>query len=131
MQQPYQRQPKRRRAAYSGAADQTSLIEDDLASIGSWSHDEPVSGGGKMITPTWSGCPPEAPSPPRTPWIPRLATPELSPLATDFEFCHCHGNEVCEDRINDVWYLSSRARVDAQVEAALAHIARVNLDHAS
>ncbi|RBQ66848.1 hypothetical protein VDGD_06192 [Verticillium dahliae] len=100
------------------------------ASIGSWSHDEPVSGEGKP-TPAWSGCPPEAPSPSRTPWIPRLATPELSPLATDFEFCHCHGNDVCEDRINDVWYLSSRARVDAQVEAALAHIARVNLDHAS
>ncbi|PNH46582.1 hypothetical protein VD0004_g1539 [Verticillium dahliae] len=129
-QQPYQRQPKRRRAAYSGAADRTSLIEDDLASIGSWSHDEPVSDEGKPA-PAWSGCPPEAPSPPRTPWIPRLATPELNPLATDFEFCHCHGNDVCEDRINDVWYLSSRARVDAQVEAALAHIARVNLDHAS
>ncbi|EEY23795.1 predicted protein [Verticillium alfalfae VaMs.102] len=154
-QQPYQRQPKRRRAAYSGAADQTSLIEDDLASIGSWSHDEPASGEGTPA-PAWSVCPPEAPSPPRTPWIPRLATPELSPLATDFEFCHCHGNDVCEDRINDVWYLSSRARVDAQgknlhpprsravvepspkrrltpcaVEAALAHIARVKLDHAS
>lgn len=46
----------------------------------------------------------------------RLPTPELAPMCTEYEFCTCceHGDE--EARINEVWYLARRAKMDAQCE---------------
>jgi hypothetical protein len=51
-------------------------------------------------------------TPPRTPLIPRLMTPDLAPMALDAEFCPCCGNE--EDCINANWYLAGRSKMDAQ-----------------
>lgn len=52
--------------------------------------------------------------PPATPQPHRLPSPDLQPMATDYEFCAC-----CEDqdaKINEFWYLAGKARVDAQGE---------------
>ncbi|KAH6877156.1 hypothetical protein B0T10DRAFT_194325 [Thelonectria olida] len=55
---------------------------------------------------------------PPTPTEERLPTPDLPPLCTHYEFCTCCRNEKDkineEDRINEVWYIASRAKMDDQ-----------------
>ncbi|KAH7140099.1 hypothetical protein B0J13DRAFT_557197 [Dactylonectria estremocensis] len=49
---------------------------------------------------------------PITPRESRLPTPDLAPLCMHYEFCTCCQNE--EDRINENWYMTSRAKINDQ-----------------
>jgi len=62
---------------------------------------------------------PFAPTPPSTPRIPRLATPDLEPLGDGMDlFCCCEG--AMSPSTREYW--QGRAKMDAQLEAALAHM---------
>ncbi|KAK1998090.1 hypothetical protein LX36DRAFT_681293 [Colletotrichum falcatum] len=67
----------------------------------------------------------EQPSAPLPPRIPRLRTPEIAPLSTDYQFFPCLGDEPDEDRINEAWYLAGRDRVLSQMEEATAYMSIV------
>ncbi|PSS03386.1 hypothetical protein BD289DRAFT_192626 [Coniella lustricola] len=54
--------------------------------------------------------------PPRTPQIGRLRTPELEPLREDHHFCDCCSREKR--------YWDGLAKMDFQLEAAMAHICK-------
>ncbi|KAF7562459.1 hypothetical protein G7046_g1684 [Stylonectria norvegica] len=56
-------------------------------------------------------------SPVGAPRAQKLATPQMVPMSTDYEFCSCCEDE--QDRINETWYLSGKARVDTQSESAI------------
>ncbi|KAK1763046.1 hypothetical protein QBC33DRAFT_550798 [Phialemonium atrogriseum] len=73
-----------------------------------WPHDGRAS----------SGLPPALPTPPMTPGASRLSSPDLEPLGHDGRFCVCCPDE---DR-----YLAGRAKMDSQLQAALAHMAHRN-----
>ncbi|KAM5372542.1 hypothetical protein ACJZ2D_007442 [Fusarium nematophilum] len=62
---------------------------------------------------------------PMTPRESRLSTPDLAPLCTHYEFCKCCSNED-EDKINEEWYLASKAKMDSQMIDALGYIAQAN-----
>ncbi|PKS08309.1 hypothetical protein jhhlp_005253 [Lomentospora prolificans] len=64
------------------------------------------------------------PTPPQTPFIGRLDTPDLSPIMpfdTEFQICW---DEEQEDRINETWCFSRQSKTEWQLDAALAHIAQ-------
>jgi hypothetical protein len=94
-------------------------VEKDLISLGSWceidpprqrviSPEPPVQAKSRMAVSY-------LPSPPGTPTIPRLPSPDLAPMALDFQFCACcTGDE--EDRVNEFWYMASRKKMDSQCE---------------
>jgi hypothetical protein len=58
--------------------------QQDLLPAGRWP--------GNAAAESWS-VPPAVPSPPATPWISPLSTPELSLLPVDGDFCACEGDE--------------------------------------
>ncbi|KAI9170766.1 LOW QUALITY PROTEIN: hypothetical protein HJFPF1_00237 [Paramyrothecium foliicola] len=61
---------------------------------------------------------------PKSPRQARLPTPELVPLAGDHEFCACCVD--AQDEFDESWYTSGRAKMDAQLEDAMAHIATMS-----
>ncbi|CAM1504541.1 Fc.00g021320.m01.CDS01 [Cosmosporella sp. VM-42] len=66
---------------------------------------------------------------PMTPQPPKLPSPNLAPLCMDYEFCPCCEDDcTCcgseDDRINKIWYLSGRGKMDSQLKDATAYIAR-------
>ncbi|KAH6695121.1 hypothetical protein F5X68DRAFT_257853 [Plectosphaerella plurivora] len=65
---------------------------------------------------------PIAPSPPATPWIPQLSTPDLSPLPEDRSFCPCEGDGDGGEA--EEWKTKTQLAIDAQVSAAQAYIKR-------
>ena len=59
---------------------------------------------------------------PMTPRPQKIPSPDLAPLSMDYVFCPCCEEEDCagcgkeEDRVNKIWYLYDRAKMDSQRE---------------
>lgn len=101
--------PRRRE---SRIHERDQVLAMDLESLGSWSFSEDTSTAGDIAS-EWAILP-AVPSPPLAPQISRLSTPDLSPLATDVEFCPCHGDECVEDKVGDAWYIAGRSKMNSQ-----------------
>ncbi|KND91039.1 hypothetical protein TOPH_04391 [Tolypocladium ophioglossoides CBS 100239] len=114
----HRRRLHRQTTPISPLADRHSGVFHEL---GSWCDETPESHKTspcemssdleRCLAPT---APPKAPSPPMLP------VPELSPMATSFEFCLCCGDEG--GRIGEAWHMTARAEGDAKLNWAKAYI---------
>lgn len=87
-------------------------LESEIAMTGSWCRlppDELVLGNPcAFLCESWH---------PEMLDVSRLSTPDLAPMSTHYQFCTCCPDNVLdEDKINDMWYFGSKARVEQQGE---------------
>jgi hypothetical protein len=115
--------PSRRDRARSSRFVESSRTAHSMTSIGAWSESSPYrapqlpqevfeetrASRAKMTLPA-------LPTPPMTPDIGRLGTPELAPMAFDVEFCACCDCE--DDWVSDAWHLAGRDKYDVQCECS-------------
>ena len=111
------KKPVSRRRAARVAGEVVIARDPSLWSIGSWCEQEPPRER-KLALPEAPMPPSESRyqrgliTPPLTPIISRLSTPDIEPIALPVEFCACCGDP--EDKINDIWYLTGRSKIDSQ-----------------
>ncbi|KAK2592190.1 hypothetical protein QQS21_010109 [Conoideocrella luteorostrata] len=102
--------------------------DSDFDHAGSWFDDDSTEAPDQRLhlDNGWdSDIPLEAPD---APVLCNIGTPELSPMASELEFCCCcekDADATDRRRINETWHLSCRRKTDAQLEWAIAYMEKV------
>jgi hypothetical protein len=101
------------------ASTETDSLDVSLQGIGIWCPEAPRRVASPLpeapLPPAWLAEPGLSFDPPSAPLIPRLRTPDLVPMSMDAQFCPCC-DEPNQDRINEIWYLTGRTKMDSQRE---------------
>jgi len=113
--------PGRRDVARRRRTGESLKTAHAMSSIGAWSEPSPYRA--LQLPPDVfedaraKGSQPSLPTPPMTPDIGRLGTPDLAPMAFDVEFCAC--GDCQEDCVSDTWHLAGRDKYDVQCKYRL------------
>ncbi|KEZ45932.1 hypothetical protein SAPIO_CDS1316 [Scedosporium apiospermum] len=99
--------------------------ETGFLSMGAWCEPRPARDEALVLDGYARGADgTSAWTPPATPYIGRLNTPPLSPMAYDTEFQPRRHEEQQEDSINENWYLARKSKMDMKLDAAKAYMAQ-------